>query len=475
MTHLRRALGRLDATALVVASIIGTGILLKPALMAQEAGSTTLVFVAWVAAGLLALAGALTYAELGALFPHAGGEYVFIREAYGDAPAFLYGCTRYLIGGAAIAAQGVAFATFLAVLVPIDGWWPRSSGMPFAGVFALDLGPRQIAALATIAMLTLVNCAGVLAGGRLQTALAMAKVGGLLLLVGGLSFAVLRGGGSPASAAAPVVAARGGIAGFGAATLAALWAYAGWHVLPMVAGEVKEPRRTIPWALTVGMLAVMAVYLLVNTAFIIALPLGEIAASSSTRFPDAPSVANRAADVLLGTRGAAFAAVLFLLATAGTLNGALLGTSRVPFAMARDGLAPAALGRVERHSGAPVWAIAALGALAALLALTGTFDQLSTTVVFFYCATFAAVGGAVIVLRVRRPGVERPYRVVGYPWVPGVLVVGSAWLVVSALRTNTRESLLALGMLLASAVLYPIVRHRAGAAPPPEPDLDPSA
>jgi len=450
MAELRRALTRLDTTALAVGTMIGTGILLKPALMLQEAGSPALVLLAWVVGGVLTLFATLTYAELGALVPRAGGEYVYLREAYGRGPAFVFGAARYLVSGGSSAAYGVAFATFLSALVPLE---------PSA---------RTLVAVATIAALTAVNCAGVLVGGRLQTLVASAKVLGLLVLVAGLAVAAARGTlsfESLARGAAPVDGARGGPAGFGAAVLASVWAYAGWFMVSMAAGEVKDPRRVLPFALTTASLVVIALYLLVNVAFLTALPLDAIATANSTSFPTAPSVANRAATVLLGAPGAVFATLLFLVAVVGSLNGTLLAVPRIPYAMARDGVFPAAFGRVGERSRAPVWSVAALGALGIVLAFTGTFDQLTTTVTFVYCVGFAANALGLFVLRRRLPG-ERPFPVPGYPVVPGLFFVGSILLMGNTVVTNPREAITAIGLFGVSGVAYLLFRRRAHASSP---------
>ena len=449
MPELRRALTRVDATALAVGTMIGTGILLKPAVMAQEAGSSWLVLLAWVVGGALTLTATLTYAELGAMFPRAGGEYVYLRAAYGRGPAFTFGAARYVVGAAAAAAYGVAFATFLAALVPLD---------PSA---------RRLVAVATIAALTAVNCAGVLVGGRLQTVVAGAKVAGLLVLVAGLAVAASRGAVSlaPLGTSAPVAVAgaRGGLAGFGAAVLASVWAYAGWFMVSMAAGEVKDAKRVLPLALTAATFVVVALYVLVNVTFLAALPLDQIATASSTRFPGAPSVANRAAVVLLGGPGAAFATVLFLVAVVGSLNGTMLAIPRVPYAMARDGLLPSMFGRVGDRSRVPVWSVLTLGALGAVLASTGTFDQLTTAITFVYCVGFASNAAGLMLLRRTMPEIERPFRVPGYPVVPGLFLLGSLWLMANTVRTNPRESIVAIGLLGVSALAYPLLRRREAA------------
>ncbi|AHG87902.1 amino acid transporter [Gemmatirosa kalamazoonensis] len=448
MGELRRALTRVDTTALAVGTMIGTGILLKPAVMAQEAGAAWSVLLAWVVGGALTLTATLTYAELGAMFPRAGGEYVYLREAFGRGPAFVFGAARWVVGAGAAAAYGVAFATFLAALVPLE---------PMA---------RKLVAAAVIATLTALNCLGVRVGGRLQTVVAAAKVAGLLVLVVGLAAAVARGTASLAflGPAHAVSGARGGLAGFGAAVLASVWAYAGWFMVSMAAGEVKDPRRVLPFALTTATFVVVALYVLVNVAFLAALPLDQIATASSTRFPHAPSVANRAATALLGGPGAAFATALFLVAVVGSLNGTMLAIPRVPYAMARDGVLPALFGRVGDRSHVPVWSIVALGALGTAFAWAGTFDQLTTTITLVYCVGFASNAVGLFRLRRRAPHAERPFRVPGYPVVPALFLLGSTGLLVNTSLTNPREATVAAALLVVCAAAYPLLRPR-GQAP----------
>jgi APA family basic amino acid/polyamine antiporter len=314
----------------------------------------------------------------------------------------------------------------------------------------------------------------VLVGGRLQTVVAGAKVAALLALVAGLGVAVARGTASLAAFGKPlgtsplVPGARGGPAGFGAAVLASVWAYGGWFMVSMAAGEVKDARRVLPFALTTAALVVVVLYLLVNVAFLAALPPDAIATANSTRFATAPSVANRAATVLLGAPGAAFATLLFLVAGGGSLNGTLLAVPRIPYAMARDGVFPAAFGRVGERSRAPVRSVAALGALGIVLAFTGTFDQLTTTVTFVYCVGFAANSLGLFLLRRKLPAVERPFPVPGYPVVPGLFFVGSTLLMGNTVVTNPGEAIAGVGLFGACGVAYLVLRRRSLApnAPP---------
>jgi APA family basic amino acid/polyamine antiporter len=309
------------ATSLVVGTIIGTGVFLKTARMAQAVGTPELVLLAWVAAGLLSLAGALSYAELGAMLPQAGGEYVYLRAAYGDLPAFLFGWMRLAVGSAgSIASFAAAFATFLRGVAPVDS------------IFA-----QRTVSVGIILLFTAVNCLRVTIGGRVQAILTLAKV----LAIGSIAIGVfffsrtatwehLR---APANAAAWC-----GFSAFGAAMLSALWAFDGWNNMPMAAGEVRDPGRNIPRALIGGMAIVLGVYGLINLAYCYALPIQEIAASSSTLFGAAPPVAFKAAATFLPRFGAQLVAFAALLSTIGALNGSILTGARITYAMSRDGL-----------------------------------------------------------------------------------------------------------------------------------------
>jgi len=281
---LRRALGLTSATAIVAGTIIGTGIFLKPAVMAQGAGSEALVLLAWVVAGLLSLTGALTYAELGALMPEAGGEYVYLREAYGRLPAFLYGWMRFFIGSAgSIAAYAVGSATFTSALLEVSSYPGGKPGL--AATF--------------IAIFTLSNCLAVTFGARLQAVLTGLKV----LAIAGLCGVLFTLGDAPA----PTVTEPGfhGIAAFSTAVLAALWAFDGWNNLAMVGGEIKDPQRNLPRALILGMALVGALYLASNAAYFHALDLHQVAASHSSLHPDALPVATNALAAVIEPSAAA--------------------------------------------------------------------------------------------------------------------------------------------------------------------------
>jgi len=463
----RRDLTLPHSVALVAGIIIGTGIFLKPAVMAQAVGTPALVLAAWVIAGAIAMLGALSFAELGALLPHAGGEYVYLREAYGEAVGFLFAFNSFLIGGATLAAYGAAFAIFCSDIHPLGDPWLRQDLSVLGRTFELELGARQALAVGVILFFTAINCIGVAAGGRTQALLTTLKVLATLALAGGAFLLADTPGGSNLFAAP--ASGAGAVSGLGMAVLAALWAYSGWQYLPMAAAEVRDPGRTIPRAIVGGTAAVLVLYALVNLAFLHALPFEQVATANSTAYPDAPSVATRAAQTFLGSQAASFAALVFLLSTIGSLNGVLLGRARVPYAAARDGLFFRAFGRLGARSRAPVASIVLTSLWAVVLAATGTFDQLTNMAVLTYAVFWIPVVLAVIVLRRRHPDAARPYRVPGYPWTPIAFVLVMTWVVVSALITRPAESFATLGLILLGLPFYPLFRRRLRLRPSPAP------
>lgn len=444
-----RGLGPWAAAALVVGTIIGTGVFLKAAPMAQLGGAASWVLIAWAIGGVMSMAGALSFAELSAAYPQAGGEYVYIREAWGRFPAFLYGWTRFWIGTpASIAAYAIGAATFLDALVPLD---PEA---------------RVPVAIALIAAFTALNCLSVRTGGGFQAALTAVK----LVLILGLAVGALAFGGDvdlgriTASGGGDSGGGDGGFPGWnalGLMVLAALWAYDGWNNLPMAAGEVRDPGRNLPRAIVLGTIGVLVVYALVNLAYFAALPFEQVATASSDAHPDAPSVAARTAATFLGTSASALLAVAMMVSALSAMTGSMLTGARVPYAMARDGLAPARLAQVSATARAPVIAVLIQGSWAALLATTGRFDQLTNYVVFASWLFYALNAGSVMRLRRTRPDLPRPFRVPGYPVVPLVFLTLATLLVVNSVVAAPRASLTGLGFIALGAPAYLLVRRRA--------------
>jgi APA family basic amino acid/polyamine antiporter len=456
--ELRRDLTLTHAASLVVGITIGTGIFLKSAVMAQAVGTPALLLSAWALAGVVAMLGALCFAELGALLPDAGGEYLYLRAAYGELPGFLYACNSFVLGGASIAAYGAAVAIFISDVHPFDALWFVRTLHLFGADWTLRFGARSALAVAVIAVFTAINCARVMLGGRVQTLLTLVKVGAVLAVAGGLF--LLGDARDAANLRAPEGSVSGGLAGLGAAMFAALWAYSGWQYLPMAASEVREPQRNLPRAIIGGMLLVLAIYLAVNTAYLYGLPFWQVASANSTAYPEAPSVAARAVQTFLGRHAAPVAALIFLISAAGSLNGTILTRARVQYSAARDGLFFAPFARLSPRSRVPLTSLLLLSVWAALLAATGTFDQLTNMAVMSYALFWIPVVLAVIVLRRRLPQAPRPYRVPLYPWVPLLFVLVMVWIVVSALITTPRESLATVALILLGLPLYPLFRRR---------------
>ncbi len=437
--ELQRGLGPWAAASIVVGTIIGTGVFLKTGVMARTGGSAVWVLAAWAAAGALSFTGALTYCELGAMFPRAGGEYVYVREGWGSALAYLYAWNRFWIGTpGSIAAYAVGTSQFLGADVPV--------------------------AVALIAAFTALNCMNVRTGGHVQTALTAMKVVMIsAIAIGALGFA--RGGDW-----ARVADSGGGFPGasaFGAMVLSALWAYDGWNNLPMAAGEVRDPQRNLPRATLYGMLCVLAVYAAINVGYFHALPFADVAADVKE------SVAQRAAATFFGGTAQVVLATAMAISAISAMNGSMLTGARVPYAVALDGLAPKRLAFLHPRSRVPVVAVIVQGVLACAFALVGGFDTLTDAVVFISWLFYALNAGTVLVLRRRRPDAPRAFRVPGYPVVPLVFVALATLLLVNAVWTAPVISALGLGTTALGGAVYAWVsrRHRpptSGVRRPPE-------
>lgn len=447
-----RGLGIVATIAVVISNVIGTGVFLKARVMACNVDTPLTALAVWVATGLLALAGALTYAELSAMMPRAGGEYVFIREAYGRLWAFLYGWMRFFVGttgGQAALAAG--FAIFLNVASGgALGGWHQTFVLPGGATF--EVTAIEAVALGAIAVVTLVNCAAVTVGGTLGVVFTVLKLT-LVMGVGLAAFLLADGSwthfamsGADAACEGVAAATRGGLAGFGAAMMAALWAYNGWNEVTYVAGEVKDPGRTMPLALVGGVLAVMGVYVFVNAAYAWVLTPAEIGS-----VPAASAVASEVMARVIGPGAAGLMAATLAMSVFTALHMATLVGARVPYAMAEDGLFFKSLSALSPRTRVPVRALVVQGLWASLLVLSGSFDTLTNYSIFAVLIFVGLATAAVFVLRHRRPDAERPYRTWGYPVVPALVLLVTTWLVVNTLMTMPYESfgglaLLALGL-----------------------------
>lgn len=462
--QLIRGLTLTGTTALVIGTIIGTGVFMKTTVMAQDTGAPTLVLAAWVAAGLLSLAGALTYAELGAMMPHAGGEYVYLRHSYGEAAAFLFGWQRFIVAGSAsIAALGAGFAVFLSAFLPLNQVWAEHTFTLFKKTINWQFGSKQLVAVGAILLFSALNCLTVAFGGKVQSALTVLKIAGIAVVIVGVFFF------APAvtwsNLATPAgTPAWSGFAAFGLAMLAALWAYDGWNNMPMAAGEVQNPGRNIPRALIGGTIVIIFIYCLANLAYFYALPFGEVVTSNSDAHPHALAVASKAAQSFLGESGGRFVALAFVVSALGALNGSILSNARVPYAMARDGVFFSNMAGLSKTTRVPVIAIMIQAVWSSVLALSGTFDQLTNCLLFASWIFYGLCASSVFVLRRKMPKAERPYKTLGYPLMPMVFVLVATWLVINTWVKKPVESWVGLALIALGLPLYLYFRRRRGVA-----------
>jgi len=447
-THLRPELARdlrlSHAGAVVVGTIIGSGIFLVPSDMMQAVGTARLVYLAWMAGGLLSFFGALTYAELGAMKPQAGGEYVYVRDAYGPLAGFLYSWTTFLI------AKPASIATITTGLVQILETFPVFSFFSHAFIsrpFTLTYG--QLVAVGATVLISGLNYIGVRRAGEFQFLFTLLKVAIVLGIVAvGFSYQ----GGTWANFATEFTGAKGGITGFFAALVAALWAYDGWNDLNMVAGEIRNPQRNIPLSLIWGVATVGLLYILVNAAVQYVLPATAVANSQR---PASDAVA-----LVLGRSGAGLVSAGMAISMLVTLNGSIMSGARVPFAMARDGYFFKTIAEVHPRFHTPSVAIVVQCALAIfLLLLGGNFRQFFTLAIFAEWLFYMIAGSTVFVFRRRDPHAERPYRVWGYPVVPAAFVLASAELLRRTFTANLKSSAAGCLVILAGVPVFYLFRR----------------
>jgi basic amino acid/polyamine antiporter, APA family len=447
--ELARDLGVSHASAVVVGTIIGSGIFLVPTEMMQAVGSAKLVYLAWLVGGLLSFFGALTYAELGAMKPQAGGEYVYVRDAYGPLGGFLYAWTWFVIAKPASIAT---IATGLVRILETFSIFSFFSSNVIAVPFAVTWG--QLVAIAAAILISLLNYFGVKRAGEFQLVFTVLKVAIILGIVvvcfSGAGNATGRGW---SNFATTFTGAKGGIAGFMAALVAALWAYDGWNDLNMVAGEVKKPERNIPIALIAGVATVGLLYVLVNAGVQYVLPANAIAAS--------PRPASDAVSLVVGRMGASIVSAGMAISMLVTLNGTIMSGARVPFAVARDGYFFSALADVHPRFHTPSVAIVLQAVLSiALLLLGGNFRQLFSLAIFAEWLFYMIAGSTVFVFRWRDPQAARPYRMFGYPVVPALFVIVAAVLLCYTFRGEWPKSLYGLLVILAGIPVFSWFRRQ---------------
>ncbi len=430
MPELKRQLGLLDSTMINVGTIIASAVFIVPSSIALQLPVASLTILVWIVGGIVSLLGALSIAELGAALPRAGGQYVYLTEAYGPVWGFLYGWTSgTVINPASIAAIAVGFATYVGFFVPLG----------HAGIKAVALG--------SIVALTALNGLGVKPGTLTQNILTLIKMG---LVAGLIVVGVALPGGSTANfeplwPKAPL----GSLVGpFGVAMVAVLWAYDGWIEITYVGGEVREPERNIPRSIVLSTLIAMALYCLVTASYAYVLSPAKMAGSAL--------VASDAAQVTLGRAGAGLVAAAILISTLGANNGIVLTAARVPYAMARDGVLPHWLGEVHPRFLTPVPALIVQAVISCALTLTGTYDQLFTYVVFTAFLFYAMSCGAVVRLRHKAPPavLPRPYRAWGYPVTPLVFIAFATWLVANTIVQSPRNAAVGTALVLVGLPVY---------------------
>lgn len=446
--QLVKGIGLWGATLLVIGNVIGSGIFLTTGGMVAELPSTTLVLAAWVAGGLLAMAGGLTYAEMGSMYPRSGGLYVYLSEAYGPAWGFLFGwaCFLVILTGS-VATVAIGFAEYFSYFFPALSTSNVLLTLPMPwGAWSISAG--QLVAAASIAIITAINYVGVNSGNAVNGILTVAKMGALVVLPI-LALVYMRAEPVftpvvPPDAARPLVS-------FGVIMIAVMWTYEGWYYVAFAAGEIKDAARNVPRSLIYGTLALTAIYVAVNLGYFYTLSLAEM--TGVTR------IAEKAATVLVGPIGAALVAGSVVVSTFGCNVAAIISSSRTAFAMAADGRFFPAAAKVHPVYRTPHVAILITSTWSAFLTLTGGYETLFTYVTFA-SVLFGTLGGAAIfVLRVKKPDVPRPYRALGYPVIPALYVLGSLALVVNTLLERPGASIAGLGLV---ALGLPFYFHWAG-------------
>ena len=474
--HMVRGLGLLDGTMLVAGSMIGSGIFIVPADMARELGSAGWLLSAWVLTGMLTLAAALSYGELAAMMPRAGGQYVYLREAYGPLWGFLYGWTLFLvIQTGTIAAVAVAFSRFLGVLVP-----SLSESYRFFGWGRFALTPTRLVAILVLALLTWSNSRGLRTGKTVQNIFTLTKIAALAALIGlGLTLGAradvvrlnlqnfwnassVSASGGPAIPIAGLTLCLAGAA----AMVGSLFSADAWNNVTFTAGEVKNPQRNLPLSLGIGVGLVCLLYLLSNVAYLSGLPLhgdpnGATATQRGLQFATNDRVGTAMMEGVFGAAAAEVMAGLILISTFGCMNGMILAGARVQYAMAQDRLFFQPVGTLNR-AGVPAVALWVQCGWACLLTLSGTYGDLLDYVIFAVLIFYVLTMGAVFVLRSKRPDAPRPYRAWGYPWATALYMLIASLIALGLLispktRGNAWPGLI---IVLAGCPVYWLWHHR---------------
>jgi APA family basic amino acid/polyamine antiporter len=448
---LTRKLGLFDSTMMMVGIVIGSGIFLTTGIMTQAIPSAPMILLAWFLGGLLVLAGALTYAELGISLPEAGGQYVYLREAYGHLYGFLFGWKMFLVNmTGSIAALGVAFAEYFGSFFPSLS----TSKIVFSthiGSFAYNLTRGQLVAVALIVLLTAINYIGVSFGKTVQNILTVVKIGTILVFVI-FGFVFARGSSIDLSFNPEGWSLAELLTGFGLAFVSVFWAFDGWNNINYVAGEIKYPKRNLKFALIVGTVGVTLLYFFTNVIYFLALPISEL--------KGVVTVAEKASSFLFGATAAGLISVMILISILGALNGCIFVGPRVYYAMARDGLFFKRAGGVHPRFKTPGFSLILQAIWASLLALTGTFEQLFTFAMFAGILFWALAAAAIFTLRKKRPDLPRPYKAWGYPVVPTIFILALSGILLNTLVRRPVQSLAGAALIVVGIPVYYVWNRR---------------
>jgi len=426
--RLRKELNLFDGVAIVVGTIIGSGIFLIPSTIAAQLHSLATVLLVWIVGGILTLFGALSLAEIGSIFPGTGGLCTYLRQAYGPLPAFLYAwALLVMIHSGSIAALGVAFGLYAGQIAP------------------LTMIEVKLLSVLSIVTLTIINCIGIRGGKLVQNFIASAKMGG----VAGVILLLNTKGTRPIhllAAQETSIAASFSLTNFTIALVAVLWAYEGWHVISFVAGEMQRPTRDLPRSLIYGTTIVMLIFVAANLGYYHTLSPGEIQSSNA--------VAASAVQKVFGSFASSTLSVLILISVLGSLNGMILTGPRVYYAMACEGIFPRAFGRLSDRHGTPMVALGVQGLWAATLAASGSYQQLFTDVIFTAWIFYGLAVAAVLVLRRTQPQLERVFSVPGYPWLSLLFCATAAGVIFSTLVERPGGASVGLGLLAIGVPVY---------------------
>ena len=438
---LHRQLGLFDSTMMVIGIVIGSGIFMTTGLMADALPSASLILIAWILGGLQMLAGALTYAELGAAMPKAGGQYIYLREAYGKLPAFLFGWVAfiaYLSGtNAAIA---VAVSEHLGSFYPV---FSTETSLLSVGIFSISGG--QVFALSLIVGLSLINYCGVVFGKWIQNVFTVLKIGTILLFaIAGLF--ISSGNHLDLSLNPTQMSFSAILTGMGIALVAVNWTVGGWDYVTLAAGEIKNPKRNIPLALLIGTVVILVLYFLINITYLKAQPMASLAGEVK--------VGEATARILYGNGIAGLFTLVIIFSMFGSLNGNIMVGPRVTYAMAKDKLFFSSAADIHPKFHTPGNAIMIQGFWAAVLVLSGTFEELITLVVFVNFMLWIAASSTVFVLRKKQPELERPYKVWGYPYVPAFFIIFSSAIMINTFIASPQQSLMGIGLTLLGIPAY---------------------